>query len=127
VPEKPATRLRDIERPVPKGGAAALDFIKKTAELNGEMPFWRANKSAWTSLLPPGIRPYPEVGILDTSPEHVRNDYAMIKYLDGIRATIPTDKLYKGHVIYPGDVTKKWLVVKAGEKNIRGRLIETDA
>ncbi len=117
--DKTITRLHDV----PKAKDKAVEFLKKTAELNGEMPYWRPNRSSWKTLLPQGVRPWPEVAVMDSSAQYVRNDYVLLRYCDGVKATIGTDKLYKGHVIYPGEVTKKWLVAEEGEMNIKHQIV----
>jgi hypothetical protein len=111
---------------IPKDGKRAIELIQKTQESSGQIPFWRPNK--WATFLPSGVRKYPEVAQFDSSYEHTRHDYVLLKYRDGCTATIGTDKLYKGHVVYPSEVTHKWMIAKPGEKNIKHQIVgEEDA
>jgi hypothetical protein len=83
-----------------------------------KISFWGPRKT-WRRL-PNGVRPYPEVALLDTTEELLRRGVVQLKYGDGTPLTVEITELSIGVVWDAYQITTKFLMVGKGERDKSG-------
>jgi hypothetical protein len=83
-----------------------------------KISFWGAKKT-WRRL-PNGVRPYPEVALLDSTPELLQRGVVQLKYGDKTPLTVEITDLSIGVVWDAYQITQKYLMVDKGERDMTG-------
>jgi hypothetical protein len=111
---------------------AKMEIYKLTQNMK-QLPFWRPKKKSWIERgigggdPPPGCRPYPEMAMMIYHPESWRRGEVLLRYADGTIATITIKDANRGTWFLASEVTKKFMLCQAGEKDIQHTLHKFDA
>lgn len=120
--KKSDTNLEIAGISFPKDAKAAGQMVLDKTQNMNRPPYWMPKR--WAIGLPGSIRSYPEIAILVADDATLRQGFVMLRYHDSTQVSISLDKLYKGVMMQPGEITQKWVQSSRGEKDIRGRTVE---